>query len=43
MKLSEKAQRFLMTQAWAAAVALALLYLAGAFPIGEIVMMYAGY
>ncbi len=43
MKINEKKQQMLRIQAWAAVIALALLFLWSAFPIQEFVVIYANY
>lgn len=43
MKFDEKTKHILRTQAWAAVIALALLFLLSEFPIGEFIVVYANY
>ena len=43
MKIDEKKKQMLRMQAWAAAIALAVLFLWSAFPIEEFVVIYANY
>ncbi len=43
MRIDEKTMRRLRTQAWAAVIALALLFFLSEFPIGEFIVVYANY